>query len=77
MEDGFPTFVEGLDHPEFPRVTAELVKGLDERFPMKNPGLLESEREIFMRVGTRFVIDFLREQKRLQDESSLAKNLLR
>jgi hypothetical protein len=73
MED----FVEGLDHPEFPRLTDEVIKALDERFPLRNPGLLESERVIFMRVGERHVIDFLREQKKLQDESSLAKNFMR
>ncbi len=55
--------------PEFPMMTAALVEALDVAFPLTCPKLDDTERQIFVRVGQRKVIDFLRERYREQQES--------
>lgn len=55
-------------HPEFPYVNEALVDALDKAFPLTSPSLSDSERLIFVRVGQRQVIEFLREQSRQQLE---------
>jgi len=42
-----------------PVVSQEIVAWLDMYFPVVSPGLDESEREIFHRVGQRSVVDHL------------------
>lgn len=53
------------------RVPPELVKELNNRFPLKSPSLKESEREIFHYAGMRYLIEFLESQVEEQSEDIL------
>jgi hypothetical protein len=46
----------------FPRVTKTLLKELETRFPSQCPRPDDSEREIWMAVGRRQVVDLLKEK---------------
>lgn len=65
-------------HEQFPVIPESLVAALDKSFPLTSPTLLNTERAIFVRVGQRQVIEFLREQYRQQQEESnvLGENVL-
>ncbi len=55
--------------PDFPMLNESLINALDVAFPLTCPKLDDTERQIFVRVGQRKVIDFLRERYREQQES--------
>ncbi len=54
---------------EFPMMSEALIDALDVAFPLTCPNLDDTERQIFVTVGERKVIDFLRERYREQQES--------
>lgn len=56
-------------HPEFPFIPEALVNALDKAFPLTCPTLEDSERQMFVMVGWRQVVEFLREQCRQQEEA--------
>jgi hypothetical protein len=56
-------------HPEFPFIPEALLTALDKAFPLTCPNLNDSERTIFVQVGHRQVIEFLRIKLAEQDES--------
>ena len=59
------------DEQPFPRVTKTLLKELDQRFPDQCPRPLDTEREIWMAVGRRQVVDLLKEKFDVQSNSVL------
>ena len=59
------------DEQPFPRVTKTLLKELDQRFPDHSPRPLDTEREIWMAVGRRQVVDLLKEKFDEQSKSVL------
>lgn len=63
-------------HPEFPFIPEALVTALDKSFPLVCPNLNDTERQMFVMVGQRQIVEFLREQCRQQAESS-PENVLR
>lgn len=56
---------DGFTIPEY---ATELIQALDETFPPTTPSINESEREIFVRVGQRELVEFLKERLRDQEE---------
>ncbi len=46
---------------KLPDLSKDLIDALDERFPVRMPDLKDSEREIWIKVGQRFVVDFLKD----------------
>jgi hypothetical protein len=46
---------------KLPDLSKDLIDALDERFPVRMPDLKDSEREIWVKVGQRFVVDFLKD----------------
>jgi hypothetical protein len=54
-----------------------LITELDRRFPMSNPRVTDTERQIFFRAGQRDIIEFLkREHERARGVANTAKELL-
>tara|TARA_R100000152_G_C6681970_1_gene115623 strand:+ start:539 stop:739 length:201 start_codon:yes stop_codon:yes gene_type:complete len=54
-----------------PQVSAELIKWLDQQFPVVNPEMGDSERLIFHRVGQRSVVEHLEAVFREQAQNVL------
>ena len=46
---------------KLPDLSKDLIDALDVRFPVRMPDLKDSEREIWIKVGQRFVVDFLKD----------------
>jgi hypothetical protein len=69
---------DNYKHEQFPHIPEALVAALDKAFPLTSPTLSDTERAIFVRVGQRQVIEFLREQFRQQqdDWNALEANVL-
>jgi hypothetical protein len=63
-------------HPEFPFIPEALVLTLDQTFPLVCPNLNDTERQMFVMVGQRQIVEFLREHCRQQAES-MPENVLR
>jgi len=59
-----------------PPITNELIAGLDTAFPQRHPDLSLSDREIWYKAGQRFVVDYLIEQQKRQEESMLNQKVL-
>ena len=59
-----------------PPITNELIAGLDAAFPQRHPDLSLSDREIWYKAGQRFVVDYLIEQQKRQEESMLNQKVL-
>ena len=59
-----------------PPITNELIDGLDAAFPHRHPDLSLSDREIWYKAGQRFVVDYLIEQQRRQQDTMLDQKLL-
>lgn len=53
---------DNYKHEEFSFIPEALVTALDKAFPLTSPSLTDTERQIFVRVGQRQVVEFLREQ---------------
>lgn len=56
----------------FPTVSPELLAALEDAFPLRSPRIEESDRIIWRDVGTRRVVDFLREKHAEQQNNFLA-----
>jgi hypothetical protein len=71
--------IDNFRHEQFPAIPESLVAALDKAFPLTSPSLTDTERIIFVRVGQRQVIEFLREQSRQQQEESnvMGENVLK
>lgn len=46
---------------KLPDLSKDLIDALDERFPVRMADPKDSEREIWIKVGQRFVVDFLKD----------------
>jgi len=46
---------------KLPDLSRDLIDVLDARFPLRLPDINDSEREIWLKVGQRKVIDFLKD----------------
>lgn len=46
---------------ELPDLSKDLIDALDARFPVRMADPKDSEREIWIKVGQRFVVDFLQD----------------
>jgi len=55
----------------FPTVPAELVAALDKLFPLRSPDPEQSDRHIWIEVGQRRVVDFLRDTHARQQANTL------
>jgi len=55
----------------FPRVTKTLLKELESRFPNRCPRVEDSEREIWIAVGRRQVVELMKEKFDEQTKSVL------
>jgi hypothetical protein len=56
---------------DFPKISPELLKKLEEVFPLRKACITASEREVWAEVGRQDVLDFLRHKHKLQTELSL------
>ena len=65
-----------MANPLLPPITNELIAGLDAAFPPRHPDLSLSDREIWYKAGQRFVVDYLIEQQKRQQETMLDQKLL-
>jgi len=61
----------GLEETTLSHVDAGLVKELDKIFPLRLPEMNSRNREIWIAVGQRNVIDFLKEHLKRQNENVL------
>ena len=59
-----------------PPITNELIEGLDAAFPHRHPDLSFSDREIWFKPGQRFVVDYLIDQQKRQQETMLNQRTL-
>jgi hypothetical protein len=59
----------------FPAVSKELYEALDSLFPLKSPEMSWNERQIWIMVGQREVLNFLKHSRELQIENSLTGKL--
>lgn len=59
------------DEDKFPRVTKTLLFELETRFPSQCPRPADTEREIWMAVGRRQVVDLLKEKFDEQNKTVL------
>ena len=59
-----------------PPITNELIAGLDAAFPQRHPDLSFSDKEIWYKAGQRFVVDYLIEEQKRQQETMLDQKLL-
>ena len=59
-----------------PLITDDLIQGLDNLYPQRHPDLSLSDREIWYKAGQRFVVDYLVEQQRRQQDTMLDQKLL-
>ena len=59
-----------------PVITDDLIQGLDNLYPQRHPDLSLSDREIWYKAGQRFVVDYLIEQQRRQQDTMLDQKLL-
>jgi len=46
---------------KLPDLSKDLIDALDERFPVRMADPKDSERDIWIKVGQRFVVDFLKD----------------
>ncbi len=53
-----------------PFISPELISYLDKIFPEKSPQIHESDREIWMYVGKVFVVKFLKNKLKEQEQSN-------
>ena len=56
--------------------TDDLIQGLDVAFPQRHPDLSLSDREIWYKAGQRFVVDYLIEQQKRQQEAMINQRVL-
>ena len=59
-----------------PVISDDLIQGLDNLYPQRHPDLSLSDREIWYKAGQRFVVDYLIEQQKRQQETMLDQKLL-
>ena len=59
-----------------PLITDDLIQGLDNLYLQRHPDLSLSDREIWYKAGQRFVVDYLIEQQRRQQDTMLDQKLL-
>ena len=59
-----------------PVITDDLIQGLDNLYPQRHPDLSLSDREIWYKAGQRFVVDYLIEQQKRQQDTMLDQKLL-
>jgi len=60
----------GLEESDsFPHIDESLIKGLDNIFPLRSPAIEFSDRQIWIEVGQRNVIEFLKEHFKRQKEN--------
>ena len=59
-----------------PLITDDLIQALDNLYPQRHPDLSLSDREIWYKAGQRFVVDYLIEQQKRQQETMLDQKLL-
>ncbi len=59
-----------------PLITDDLIQALDDLYPQRHPDLSLSDREIWYKAGQRFVVDYLIEQQKRQQETMLDQKLL-
>ncbi len=58
-----------MEIPPLPPLSEELVAAIDARFPLRCPLPSWTDREIWMHVGQRQVVEFIKGQLVLQKES--------
>lgn len=66
-----PTYMKGQD--PLPNIPQDLMKALEERFPERCPNPKNTEREIWIEVGKRELVRFLKSQFDSQNKNVLLK----
>ncbi len=61
---------------KLPPIDDDLIQALDNVFPNRHPDLSLSDREVWYRAGQRFVVDWLVEQQKRQNETMLTEKVL-
>ncbi len=59
-----------MSEQDFPFISDALMKALDERFPEASPSVSATEREIWIAVGRRDLVRFLKQKHKSQLEKS-------
>lgn len=62
------------DEDMFPAVPSDLLKELNSRYPDRCPGVLDTDREIWMNAGRRSVVQLLTQKFEEQNTSVLIHN---
>ena len=65
-----------MSSEKLPVITDELIFALDQIFPHRHPDLSLSDREIWFKAGQRFVVDYLIDQQKRQQETMLNQRTL-
>ena len=65
-----------MSSEKLPVITDELIFALDQIFPNRHPDLSLSDREIWYKAGQRFVVDYLIEQQKRQQEAMINQRVL-
>lgn len=72
---GYPTGDHSVERDTpFPHLPAELVEALDKLFPLRSPDINAPDRQIWVEVGQRKVVDFLIATHRRQQAVILETN---
>jgi hypothetical protein len=58
---------------KLPDLSKDLIDALDERFPVRMADPKDSERDIWIKVGQRFVVDFLKDVYEEQHTTLISK----
>jgi len=61
---------------KLPPIDDDLIQALDNVFPNRHPDLSLSDREVWYKAGQRFVVDWLVEQQKRQNETMLTEKVL-
>jgi len=51
---------KGQPYEKIPTLSPQTIQWIDEHFPVVEPELTDSERQIFFRVGQRSVVEYLK-----------------
>ena len=65
-----------MSSEKLPVITDEMIFALDQIFPNRHPDLSLSDREVWYRAGQRYVVDFLIEQQKRQNDTMLNQSVL-
>ena len=60
---------------QIPAIPQELIDWLDEMFPDKCPSLSDSDRQVWFKAGSRYVVDFLKSKRKEFEENRFTEEM--